>query len=468
MNEAQSQKKETSFSDTAREREKNRIKQQLGKNKEESRGVSTTEALIQKYKISATSDSKKIHEALAEEATQLLLSQYMNKENEEERIIKKGNKYFYLGHEFTANEIQELIVENHGTEIRQMAKDYFKIIKLELKKQKNNQIKNQAIFEEQTIRNEIAQLQTEYEKQEKLLEEQDEKLVNALYKQNKVISDARKENAQLEFNSQVLKFQEDTKSGKDKALIQGYEGQQILLGQQKQQVEQAKQAEDRHVDDLKFRYEEALRQQKAHESGLQQEREEQEKNRDLQLEIQDRNDQNVQAQIDASNANNAALINANLQIGQAQIDANARNTQAQIDANARNTQAAIDSQVRGTNAIVNGLNQIGANIGQISNDFKGLQDQFKDLNKGLDTLGKKINTPPAPPPIPPSCISGNPCDSPWHIHRTNATSKRRPGDGPVTIWYCQWDAHWCASNGEHDGNGPGASSVRSVYNYFNL
>lgn len=457
MNEAQSQKKETSFSDTAREREKNRIKEQLGKNKEESRGVSTTQALMQKYRISATSDSKTIHEALAEEATQLLLSQYMNKENEQERIIKKGNKYFYLGNEFTASEMQELLVINHGTEIKQMAKDYFKIIKLELKKQKNTQIKNQAIFEEQTIRSEIAQLQTEYEKQEKLLEEQDEKLVNALYKQNKVIGDARKEKAQLEFNSQVLKFQEDTKSGKDKALIQGYEGQQILLDQQKQQVEQAKQAEDRHVDDLKFRYEEALRQQKAHESRLQQEREEQEKNRRIQLEIQDRNDQNVRDQIDASNANNAALINANLQIGQ-----------AQIDANAQNTQAAIDAQVRGTNAIVNGLNQIGANIGQISNDFKGLQNQFNDLNKGLDALGKKMNTPPAPPPIPPSCISGNPCGTPWHIHRTNATSIRRPGDGPVTIWYCNFDAHWCASNGEHDGNGAGASSVRRIYDYFNL
>lgn len=457
MNEAQSQKKETSFSDTAREREKNRIKEQLDKNKEKSRGITTTEALIKKYKISSTSDSKKIHEDLAEEATQLLLSQYMNKEKEEDRITKKGNKYFYLGYEFTPDEIIKLIVENHGTEIKQMAKDYFKTIKLELKKQKNNQIKNQAIFEEQTIRNEIAQLQTEYAKQEKLLEEQDEKLVNALYKQNKVIGDARKEKAQLEFNSQVLKFQEDTKSGKDKELIQGYEGQQLVLGQQKQQVEQAKQAEDRHVDDLKARYEEALRQQKAHESRLQQERDQQEENRRIQLEIQDRNDQNVQNQIDASKANNDALINANLQIGQ-----------ALINANAQNTQAVIDNQVKASNAVIGALNQIGANIGQISNDFKGLQSQFKDLNKGLDTLGKKINTPPAPPPIPPSCISGNPCQSPWHVHRTNATSKRRPNDGPVTIWYCQFNAHWCASNGEHDGNGSGASSVGRIYDYFNF
>jgi len=457
MNEAQTQKKETSLSDTAREREKNRIKEQLSKNKEESRSVSNTEALIQKYKITSTTDSKKIHEALAEEATQLLLSQYMNKEKLEDRITKKGSTYYYLGHEFTASKILELIVKNHETEIKKMAKDYFKIIKLEIVKQKNIQIKNKAINEEQITKNQISQLQSEYATQQKLLEEQNEKLVNALYKQNKVIGDARKEKAQLEFNSQILKFQEDTKSGKDKALAQGYEGQQLVLQQQKQQAEQAKQNEDRHVDDLKARYEEALRQQKAHESRLQQEREQQEENRRIQLEIQDRNDQNVQDQIDASKANNDALINANLQIGQ-----------AQINANAQNTQAVIDSQVKATNAVIGALNQIGANIGQISNDFKGLENQFKDLNKGLDTLGKKINTPPPPPAIPPSCVSGNPCQSAWHVHRTNAISKSRPSDGPVTIWYCAYDAHWCASNGEHDGRGSGASSVSDIYNYFNL
>ena len=259
-------------------------------------------------------------------------------------------------------------------------------------------------------------------------------------------------------------FQQDTLSGKDKQLTQGYQNQQMQLNKQRQQIEEAKQRQDRHIDDLEARYQAALSQQRQHEQRQEQEKQQHEQIIKQQKEISDRNDQNIKNQIAAAKANNDALIAANTQLTQSQIDANAQNNQALIAANAQNTQSVIQNATDAANANLLALQSLGAHINGLQANFAALGNQFQNLNTNMNNLGNKINNPPfAPTPgVPPGCdpavLTQLSCSKPtWNMRPEITNARNVQGDTNINIFRCMGGAHYCASDGGYGdwrGHGP--------------
>ena len=476
MNQALSQKKVST--DTDKDKQYASILASVNRN-QSTTNTSSTQELIQKYNLSSQSDPKKIVEILAQESINQIFLEF--KKNG--KIAEGNGKYYYGGKEFTAKQIKETIMKSFKPQIQQMIEKKFENIKLELKKQANN-VKKQANNQERAvIASNIASLKAQLKTQEELVEKRTEQYLSALYKQNKVQAEQRKEKAQLEANRALQMFQQDTLSGKDKQLTQGYQNQQIQLNQQRLQIDQAKQKQDQHIQNLQSQYQSDLLKQQQHEQRQKQQQQQHDQVIKLQNDIANRADQNVKNQIAAAKANNDALIAANTQLTQAQIDANAKLTQAQIDANAKNNQALIAANAQNTqtviqnatdaaNANLQALQSLGAHINGLQANFANMNNQFQSLNSNMQDIGNKINNPPPPPtpiipPIPPSCGANQAvCGGYWIARWSNATSRRNPQSGPVTIWQCSNSGHFCASNGETDGNSPGASNWNNVSSVF--
>jgi len=462
MNQALTQKKEAT--DTDKDKQYANILASVNK-RQSSTDTSSTQQLIQKYGISFSTNPKQIGEILAQESINQILLEF----KKSGKIAEENGKYYYGGKQFTPKQMKETIMKSYKGQIQQMINKKFENIKLELKKQTNS-VKIQANNQQrQIIASNIGSLKTQLKTQEEVVEKRTEQYLSTLYKQNKALSEQRKEKAQLEANRALQMFQQDTLSGKDKQLTQGYQNQQLQLDQQRTQISIAKQQQDRHIDDLEARYQAALNEQRRHEDRQEQERQQHNEIIKQQNDIANRNDENVKRQIDAANANNAALINANTANTQAQIDANAANTQAQIDANAqltqaqidankqltqaqidadaKNTKAIIDNQVTGTNAIVDGLNQIGANIAGINSRFDDLNKNFKDIND------KILNPPFAPTPgVPPGCdpaiLSQLRCSGrTWKMTPEITNARNTQGQTNINIFRCVAGGHYCASDG---------------------
>ena len=464
MNQAQTQQQQETSSDKDKQKYYDSILAAVNSNKS-SISTSSTQQIIQKYKISLQSDPNKISNILALESINEILLEF----KKSGQIVEEKGKYYYGGKVFTEKQIKESIVKSFKAKISTMVDMKFEKIKIELKKQSNNKKIEINQQRKQQIATNIASLKTQLKAQEELIEKKTEQYMNSLYKQNKAISEARKETAQINFNNATQKFQQDTLSAKDKQLTQAYQGQQIQLNQQRLEIDAAKQRQDRHIDDMEARYQAALRQQQQYEDKQKQLKQQHEETQRLQKEIADRNDQNIKNQIAAAKANNEALITANQQNTQAQITANQQNTQAQITANQQNTQAIIESQTRGDNAIVQGLNQIGANINSLQSNFSALNTQFQDLNKNMNTLGNKLNTPPPPQTIvghPPACTHtdlrnlGCTATGSWQL-KTQSATNIRTGQQGITIYYCSAGYHYCAL----DGNSGQTSDINSIYTW---
>jgi len=451
MNQALSQKKEST--DTDKEKQYANILASINRS-QSTTNSSSTQQLIQKYKLSSQSDPKKIVAILAQESVNQILSEFIKSG----QIEEKNGTYYYGGKEFTQKLMKETIMKSFKNDIQQVIDKKFENIKLELKKQANN-VKKQVNNQERVIiATNIANLKTQLKTQEEIIEKKTEQYLSALYKQNKAQSEQRKEKAQLEANRNLQIFQQDSLSGKDKQLTQGYQNQQMQLNQQRLQIDQAKQKQDQHIQNLQSQYESDLQKQKQHEQRQLQEQQQHNQIIQQQNDIAARNDQNIKNQIDAAKTNNDALIAANTQL-----------TQAQIDANAQNTQAVIANANDAANANLKALQSLGANISGLQANFDALSGQFKDLNTNMDKLGNKINNPPPPAAaaLAACSVGGAVCGGYWIVRDTNATSINRPQSGPVTIWQCSRGGHFCSSNGETDGNAPGASSWGNVRTVFN-
>ena len=463
MNQALTQKKEAT--DTDKDKQYANILASVNKSQTET-NTSSTQQLIQKYGISFTTNPKQIGEILAQESINQIFLEF----KKSGKIAEENGKYYYGGKQFTPKQMKETIMKSYKGQIQQMINKKFENIKLELKKQSNS-VKIQANNQQRLIiASNIGSLKTQLKTQEEVVEKRTEQYLSALYKQNKALSDQRKEKAQLEANRALQMFQQDTLSGKDKQLTQGYQNQQLQLNKQRQQIEEAKQRQDRHIDDLEARYQAALNEQRRHEERQKQERQQHEQIIKQQKEISDRNDQNVKNQIAAAKANNDALIAANTQLTQAQIDANAQLTQAQIDANAQNTQSVIQNATDAANANLKALQSLGANISGLQSNFDALSNQFKNLNTNMQDIGTKILNPPQPPQTisgpPPSCTDydlrnlGCTASGTWQLETQSATNLRTNQTG-ITIYYCSAGMHYCAL----DGNSGRTANINSIYRW---
>jgi hypothetical protein len=474
MNQSLSQKKEST--DTHKDEQYASILASVNKS-QSTINTSSTQQLIQQYKLNSQSDPNKILIILAQESINQMLSEFIKS-----GIIAEGNgKYVCEKEIFTPKEMKENILKNYTPLIQQMINQKFENIKLELKRQANN-VKKQANNQEKVIiANDIANLKTQLKIQEEFVRKRTEQYLSALYKQNIVQLEQNKANVQIEANRSLQIFQQDTLSGKDKQLTQGYQGQIIQLNQQKLQIDQAKQKQDQHIQNLQSQYQSDLQRQEQHEQRQQQlqyqqiqEQQQHDQLIKLQTDIANRANQNVRDQIAAAKANNDALIaaniqlteaqiNANIQLTQAQIVANKQNTQAQIDANAQNTQSVIQNATDAANAQLQALQSLGANIIGLQTNFANMNNQLQSLNSNMQDIGNKIKSPP--PGMPPGCIGSSlpsGCQGnkwimkPEYIDAISIKSRLQH----IKIYQCDAGGHFCAS----DGNQGEWSDLHKYYN----
>ena len=471
MNQSLSQKREST--DTYKDKQYASI---LASVNSELDNISSTQQLIQKYNISLASDPKQVVKILVQETINKILLNF--KKNG--KIEEENGKYFYDGKEFTPKEMNETISKSYKDNIQEIIDKKFENIKLEFKKQANN-VKKQANNQEKVIiANDIANLKTQLKIQEEVVRKRTEQYLSALYKQNIVQLEQNKANVQIEANRSLQIFQQDTLSGKDKQLTQGYQGQIIQLNQQKLQIDQAKQKQDQHIQNLQSQYQSDLQRQEQHEQRQQQQayqqiQEQQQHDQliKLQTDIANRANQNVRDQIAAAKANNDALIaaniqltqaqiNANIQLTQAQIVANKQNTQAQIDANAQNTQSVIQNATDAANAQLHALQSLGANIIGLQTNFANMNNQLQSLNSNMQDIGNKIKSPPPGMPpgctgsrLPPGCTGNRWIMTPIYIDAVNIKT-HLPN---IEIYKCDAGGHFCAS----DGNQGEWSDLREYY-----
>jgi hypothetical protein len=466
MNQALSQKKETT--DTDKSKLVASILASVNRN-QSTTDTSTTQELIQKYNITRQSDPNVIGNILLQQSVNEILSALIKHGS----IKESGGKYYVNGKVGDLKEVKVQILEKYKSQILEKIKSKHDCIKQQLKKQEID-VKIQANNVKRVIiANNIASLKNQLKIQEEVVEKRTEQYLNALYKQNKAQTEQHKLKAQLEANRANQIFQQDTLSGKDKQLTQGYQNQQIQLNQQRIQIDQAKQQADQHIQNLQARYESDLQKQKQFEQ--QQKLTQQQHNQIIQQQndIAARNDQNIKNQIDAAKANNDALIAANSKLMQSQINANAQNTQAQIDANARNTQSVIQNANVATKATLQALESLGAQINGISTNFANMNQQFNALNTNMQNIGNKINNPPRlpppPPGMPPGCAgskkpAGCQADSsnPWNLNPIYTNATNIWGQTGIEIYQCNAEGHFCSSDGQQ-GNW---SDVERLYNVY--
>jgi len=374
-------------------------------------------------------------------------------------IEQHGEFYFTKqGHKLTKEQLMKVIRENSKAQIMDIVTLEYEKAKNLIKIQKNKaEISN--IGKKISDRNiEIDKFKKDLDNQETVFDRKTQLYLDALHKQTQAKSDMRKEQAQLEFNMEQLKGQQQGLSLQDQSLIASLETNNLRFHELQLAVERENTQAQQSVLAAQQAYNQA--------NQAQQNFDEAQRQRD----IRHKEVQEQQERIAKQNADNLQIL----------ADQSARNTevilqsiQINIDANAASAAAASDQNQANTAAI---LSAIQANADAAS----AVAAQFAASNaaqavataaiiKGFDALNK----PPPPPPIPPSCGADRPScartdpTSHWVLQTQNARSRSNPQSGPVTIWRCSLGGHFCASNGETElGKRPGDSSWNSVRNYF--
>jgi len=430
MNEALIQKTQITNTSSSYKEEKNRaIMLASVDTRQTLNNTSSTEQLIQKHKITVESDVEEVAEILAKESINQILSEFINSG----KIKKVNGKYQYGITDYTYEQIEDIILNSCKTRIQSMVDRKFENIKLELQKQGNN-VKRQSNNKKiQDAKNNIDRLKPQLKEAEELQAKKTDQYLAALSRQNDAVSKAREENARLKFNAEQLKFNQDTLSAKAKELMLAQKNRVSQLEQNRRSVDEAKRRRDEHIDNLEARYQEALARQNAHEENMR-----------LQEDIANRSAQNIRDQIAAANANNVALM----------------------DANARNTAAIVGSQVQGDSAILDGLQQLGASLGGIQNDFDAMNKQLKDLNTNMTNIGKTIKNPP--PGMPPGCIGSSlPRDCQGNrwvmVPRFKQAINRSTGQTDIEIYQCNIGGHFCSSDGNQ-----GTWDIDLPFKYSNI
>ena len=375
--------------------------------------TSSTEQLIQKHNITVDSDIEEVAEIVTKESINKILLEFINSG----KIKQVNGKYQYGITDYTYEQIENIILKSCTTRIQSMVEREFDNIKLELRKQENN-VKRQSNNKKiQDAKNNIDRLVPLVKEAEEVGAKKTDQYLNALSRQNDALSKTREENARLKFNAAQLKFNQDTLSAKDRELMLAQKNRASQLAEYARNIDEAKRRQDEHLANLQARYQEGLARQNAHDENMR-----------LQEEIANRSAQNIRDQIDAANANNAALM----------------------DANARNAAAIVGSQVQGDNAIMGGLQQLGASLGGIQNNFDALNKEVKDLNTNMTKIGKTIKNPP--PGMPPGCVGSSlPSDckgNSWvMVPRFKQAINRSTGQTDIEIYQCNMKGHFCSSDG---------------------
>ena len=433
------------------------------------------ESLIQKHNLNESMDRKQVINAILTD----VINDWLADAIQHKAITVMSNGNYLIGNKIVEKkDILTVVKKTYHNKIQEYLNRKIEIIQSYLKTHKLQGEKTETEGKITVKQNLIQTLKQEQENCVNKIKELNTELREGYYKQNKVVGQVNRDLNQILFQSQDIGLKGKQLEGQLEAQKSTIVGQNIAREAQIQQLEATRAENERRLNELASRNanEEANRQL-------------QEYLTDKQIQVANQNtdkqilaaNQNTDKQILAANQNTdkqilAANQNTDKQIQVANANAEAdRNLQTEIanmtfmdnqktrDVMTSGNQAIIDTMVQGVNystsiqaagfqQLVNGLNNLGANIAQTNNLQSQFVGQLINANNQLNNLGNMF---PPTPGVPPGCnpailtrlkCSGTTWDMTPEI--TNATNINT-GQTGINIFRCSAGGHFCASDGEY-------------------
>jgi hypothetical protein len=423
--------------------------------KMKSQNKTNIRSIISELKISSNMSEKDIKKNL----TFYILKDQFNKLRMTGDITSDGDLFIMGSSKGTKMDIIEFLIETKKNEINEMVNDLYDSV------QKNYQVIQNKItinIDKQNVlflKKENKALQQTRSNLVEDLHKRNQKLIDAVYKQGRLESGMRSQ------QSKIL-FQKDNLGTKFQQIKQNYESQiiknqnQIIMRDLQIQANEQYRAKNRHHLSLMFQ-----NQRKAEIDDFDQKDKIEllRKRNALLLKLLNEN-KAIRGDLNKGTANIMELMRRNgLDVRNITQEQAARLQSALTDAAARiqgATQAAKDKINDDLNKAANRLNGTINDVGRAQ--IKAIDDIIDILNDSRrrdDDTNRIINEPrpqPLPPNnygpdrIPPECARIAQCGAPYdYIITTQAISKSRPQDGPVTLRMCSpFHHHICVSNNE--------------------
>jgi len=433
------------------------------------------ESLIQKHNLNESMDRKQVINAILND----VINDWLADAIQHKAITVMSNGNYLIGNKIVEKkDILTVVKKTYHNKIQEYLNRKIEIIQSYLKTHKLQGEKTETEGKITVKQNLIQTLKQEQENCVNKIKELNTELREGYYKQNKVVGQVNRDLNQILFQSQDIGLKGKQLEGQLEAQKSTIVGQNIAREAQIQQLEATRAENERRLNELASRNanEEANRQL-------------QEYLTDKQIQVANQNtdkqilaaNQNTDKQILAANQNTdkqilAANQNTDKQIQVANANAEAdRNLQTEIanmtfmdnqktrDVMTSGNQAIIDTMLQGVNystsiqaagfqQLVNGLNNLGANIAQTNNLQSQIVGQLINTNNQLNNLGNMF---PPTPGVPPGCnpailtrlkCSGTTWDMTPEI--TNAINMTT-GQTGINIFRCSAGGHFCASDGEY-------------------
>ena len=428
------------------------------------------ESLIKKHNLTESMDRKEVINAILND----VINDWVADAVKHKAITVMSNGNYLIGNKIIEKkDILTFVKKTYHNKIQEYLNRKIEIIQSYLKTHKLQGEKTETEGKITVKQNLIQTLKQEQENCVNKIKELNTELREGYYKQNKVVGQVNRDLNQILFQSQDIGLKGKQLEGQLEAQKSTIVGQNIAREAQIQQLEATRAENERRLNELASRNanEEANRQLQQYLT-------------DKQIQVANQNtdkqilaaNQNTDKQIQVANANAEADRNLQTEIANMTFMDNQKTRDVMTSGN----QAIIDTMVQGVNystsiqaagfqQLVNGLNNLGANIAQTNNLQSQFVGQLINANNQLNNLGNMFPpTPGVPPGCSPAILTKLKCGgTTWDMtpEITNATN-RHTGQTGINIFRCTAGGHYCASDGEYGKwNSPKMSGV-PPYDYF--
>ena len=411
------------------------------------------ESLIQKHNLNESMDRKEVINAILND----VINDWLADAIQHKAITVMSNGNYLIGNKIVEKkDILTVVKKTCHNKIQEYLNRKIEIIQSYLKTHKLQGEKTEMEGKITVKQNLIQTLKQEQENCVNKIKELNTELREGYYKQNKVVGQVNRDLNQILFQNQDIGLKGKQLEGQLEAQKSTIVGQNIAREAQIQQLEATRAENERRLNELASRNanEEANRQL-------------QEYLTDKQIQVANQNtdkqilaaNQNTDKQIQVANANAEADRNLQTEIAnmtfmdnQKTRDVMTSGNQAIIDTMVQGVNYSTSTQAAGFQQLVNGLNNLGANIAQTNNLQSQFVDQLINANNQLNNLGNMFPpTPGVPPGCNPAILTDLKCTgTTWDMtpEITNATNINTGKTG-INIFRCSAGGHFCASDGEY-------------------
>ena len=428
------------------------------------------ESLIKKHNLTESMDRKEVINAILND----VINDWVADAVKHKAITVMSNGNYLIGNKIIEKkDILTFVKKTYHNKIQEYLNRKIEIIQSYLKTHKLQGEKTETEGKITVKQNLIQTLKQEQENCVNKIKELNTELREGYYKQNKVVGQVNRDLNQILFQSQDIGLKGKQLEGQLEAQKSTIVGQNIAREAQIQQLEATRAENERRLNELASRNanEEANRQLQQYLT-------------DKQIQVANQNtdkqilaaNQNTDKQIQVANANAEADRNLQTEIANMTFMDNQKTRDVMTSGN----QAIIDTMVQGVNystsiqaagfqQLVNGLNNLGANIAQTNNLQSQFVGQLINANNQLNNLGNMFPpTPGVPPGCSPAILTMLKCGgTTWDMtpEITNATN-RNTGQTGINIFRCTAGGHYCASDGEYGKWNSRKMSGVPPYDYF--